>query len=108
MSVSRLPILYFRNTHEHASLHTGLFRDYLHSGYPYVTPSVTFASGSLSSSVFNVIAIGNNAFDPGQRSFTVGFELPDIPNLDLRKGRSETLKVSITDDDSEWPFTACI
>ena len=90
----------FHSTHEHASLHTGLFRDYLYVGYPTVTPSVTFAPGSLSSSVFNVVAIGNNGFD-GQRSFTVGFELPDVPNLDLRKGRPETLKVFITDDDSE-------
>ena len=63
MCLDCMPI-YFHNAHEHASLHTGLFRDYLHSGYPYVTPSVTFAPGSLSSSVFNVIAISNNAFDP--------------------------------------------
>ena len=62
---------------------------------------MTFAPGSLSSSVFNVIAIGNNAFD-GQRSFTVGFELPDVPNLTLRKGAPDRLRVIIEDDDSEY------
>jgi hypothetical protein len=48
--------------------------------------------------VFTVIAIGNNAFD-GQRSFTVRFELPDVPGLHLRQGRPNRLSVSIIDND---------
>ena len=51
--------------------------------------------------MFNVIAIGNNAFDPVQRRFTVGFDLPDVSGLRLRKGRPDRLSVSITDDDCE-------
>ena len=83
------------------SLSTGLAQDYLYPGYPTVTPSVTFTPGSLSSSVFNVIAIGNNAFD-GQRSFTVGFELPDVSGVNLQKGRPEKFTVTIIDDDCEF------
>ena len=77
----------------------GLGRDYLYSGYP-ATPSVTFSPGSQASSVLNVIAIDNNAFD-GQRSFEVEFELPTVPDLTLRKGTPDTLLVSITDEECE-------
>ena len=84
------------------SLSTGLLRDYLYSGYPTVLPSVTFSPGSLSSSVFNAIAIGNNAFYPGLRSFTVGFELPDVSGINLRKGRPDKFTVTIVDDDCEF------
>ena len=83
------------------SLSTGLLQDYLYLGYPTVIPSVTFSPGSLSSSVFTVVAIGNNVFDPGQRSFTAGFELPDVPGLRLTQGRPDRLRVTITDDDCE-------
>ena len=81
------------------SLSTGLLRDYFYSGYPAVTPSVTFSPGSLSSSVFTVVAIGNNAFDPGQRSFIVGFEPLGVSGLLLRRGKPDRLRVTITDDD---------
>ena len=82
-------------------LSTGLLRDYLYPDYPTVTPSVTFVPGSPSSSVFNVIAIGNNVYDPGKRNFFVRFDLPDVPGLRLRPGRPDRLSVSITDDDCE-------
>ena len=64
---------------------------------PLITPSVTFTPGSISSSVFRVIAVPNNIWE-GAKSFEVGFVLPsDPPNLE--SGRPDTLRVNIADDD---------
>ena len=64
---------------------------------PRITPSVTFTPGSISSSVFRVIAVGNNIWE-GPKWFEVGFVLPsDPPNVE--SGRPDTLRVNIADDD---------
>ena len=74
--------------------HAGNLVDYF---YPrFITPSVTFTPGSISSSVFRVIAIANNIWEV-TKSFEVGFDLPSDQNL--TSGRPDTLRVNIADDD---------
>ena len=77
----------------------GLGHDYLYPGYPDTIPSVTFAPGSLSSSVFTVMSIGNNVFDPGERYFSVEMQLPKVSHCCLRAVKPNALRVSIIDDD---------
>ena len=75
-------------------VHAGYPTDYFYS--PLITPSVTFTPGSISSSVFRVIATSNSIWE-GPKSFEVGFDLPSGSNLE--SGRPDTLRVNIVDDD---------
>ena len=72
----------------------GYLVDYFYP--PSITPSVTFTSGSISSSVFRVTATPNNIWE-GTKWFEVGFDLPSDQNLN--SGSPDTLRVNIADDD---------
>ena len=63
---------------------------------------MTFTTGSAVSSVFTVTSNSDDVWG-GTRSFDVQFEFPDGQTLAdcLASGQTDTLKVYVTEDDSE-------